>query len=392
MDVFFDFDARALAHRALEQSGPSFDTPQLPASKRIAFIGSSSEFGIGSGTGSAMTIGARQNCYFYQAGLYLRSLGLPVNLSGRVGDGSEGSTASASNGAAYSAFDERITFSGTSTGWSVHTDVSFGGRNWRAWPSAGLYNLDFAFDEDSTEISFLVGATSATARSFQYGVDGGTLATFASSAAQMNRITIPGLVKGKHTLNLRFPSTAGPSFLVSGFECRDTSRNEIRFLFAGAGGWNTTTTYWTNTTTPFNAMAMLPIVAPNVLVECFGGNEDFTGANSVTDFITRCGTFHAACKAAGIQTAAIIKPFRFAGGVPPGDHASASEYAIRDARIAFAKTLGIPYYDLSAPAGARSLASANGEMNADNLHYKAAWHARVGRGVGQWLFSSGLLF
>ncbi len=374
---------------------PEFVAAPLTSAKTILFVGSSSEADRGASTvddGIWMT-DARVNGYMKIAADYCRDeLGHAINITGNFGN-----QANTTPGlAGYTAYDPSVTFD--TSGISFSTIPTIGGNGFNIAAGAGGAGrwIQKVFPAGSDTIEFYSctsAAGAANGNRMQYNIDGGSYTDITFANANVVKTTISGLNKSvPHTLRMRghISGLNANTVQTLGWRSYDSTLNELRFVFGGARAWNTTTTYWTSTGNTFNPMSLLARVVPNILIEAFGGNEDFTTDGSLASFITRCGTFHDAAVATGAKTACLIKPFRYAGAKAPGDFYS--EYEIRDARIAFAKSRGIPYLDMSESSGPYNLATANGELWSDGLHYKIPWHSRVGTAVGYWLHTSGLIY
>lgn len=390
MTIGFD-----LSESLKRRGRPDFTPGPLAASKSVMILGSSSEADRGASPldDSLWMTGARANGYTKKAADFLHDvLGHNINVQGNFGNQAN----SAPGLAGYTAYDPSVTF-----------DVS--GVSFSTLPTLGGYGFLFAggatgagrrvqkvFPAGSDTIEFFSctsAAGGANGNRIQYSIDGGAYTDITFANANVVKTTISGLDKSvPHTLRIRAHNSGlnANTTLVLGWRSYDSTRNELRFLFAGARAWNTTNTYWTATGQTFSPMAMFPIVAPSIIVEAFMGNEDLTTDGSLPAAIARCGTVHDAGVAAGAKMACLIKPFRYAGAKAPGDFYS--EYEIRDARIAFAKSRGVPYLDMSESAGPLSLTKINGEVWSDELHYKIPWHARMGMAVGFWLHESGLIY
>lgn len=354
----------------------------LTKSARILWAGTSSEAARWCGTGPKGMNGARDRGYVMIAGKRLEAHGLTVNTQGYFGEQNNDRSIDALLG-----YDRRLH---NLKGLTVNAGYSqMGGYPLRFAPGKdGEYHIDFeqpgdtiifyvsrpkperAAEGGETPLPAPAPAPAEQIDRMAYAVDGRDGESFAFHDDSVQRVVIAGLSPGKHSLHL---STRGIDNMGSinfhGAECYLSTNSEIRFMPVGARAWNTSSQYWTRTG-GYSAIAMLPIIKPDVVFATFGGGDE----DEYSRFLQRCEIWGDAVVEAGAKPVFVGKPYRNA--------------AYYEAIAALAEKYGTPTRNMGVIS--EEQAKKRGEKARDNVHFFEPWHRREGEALGDWLYETAL--
>jgi len=374
----------------------------LRASASIFMGGTSSEAARGasptdldSATSSMWMTNAREYGYMMMAAKRVQQRGINVNYEATFGNQANGDLSGVDTIALYQAHDPRIT---TLTGVQILTTASSVG----GWPlrlPSGT-TTDFRINITRPCNTFDVwafcanGANAGTKELLISTVGDANEVTFTFTDAVPHKFTIT-VALGAHVLRLRTRTAGTENITILGIEPRDTTQAELRFIPAGARGWNTTSTYWSRGTIGSSSYGPVPQIARmqhTVFMEAFGANEDFSAAGSKDAFIGNLQRIWDAADAGGSKVISLLKPIFNApyDGTGILDAGPYQENEVREAKRAAAQARGYQICDLQIPAGRRDIAMLNGRMRPDNQHYQPPWHADVGTYLGDYLYDVAL--
>lgn len=387
------------------------------------WAGSSSETGAATGdntgTGTKYMKNARDRSYLAVAIARLAALGVPVNNEASFGNAENAAGLDpapvASNGcdADYDMnclYDPRIRRGSAGVNPGLNMLLSgavqtFGGHAWNFQSGVTTNHFIDPTIPITNVRAYVRQAASATAGSKLWISDAGASEsaplTFLAGASDsgIHTLDLTGIPLGIKRPKIRGASAnPSPSYLI-GMEFWDAARTELRFIMAGARGWSSID--WATGSSPSAPINMLAAVACDIVIDTLGGNEEFSAADSLiasgdaittpnaASYIGRLNRWYNAVVAAGGRPVKLLKPFGVAAGgqVDGGPY---TETQIRDKTIELCGARGIPYFDLSGPAGTYAAAQAAGEVAPDGTHYFKPWHDRVGKAVGDWLYRTGL--
>lgn len=348
----------------------------LTKSARILWAGTSSEAARWCGTGPKGMNGARDRGYVMIAGKRLESHGLTVNTQGYFGEQNNDLSIDALVG-----YDRRLH---GLKGLTVNGAYSqMGGYPLRFAPDVdGEYGIHF--EQAGDTVVFYIsrpwrepspkspdGREAADpADHIEYSIDDGESKSFAFSNDKVQRVVVSGLPPGRH--RLRLSTRAGEnrgSVNFHGAECFLSTNTEIRFMPVGARAWNTGDKYWTRLG-GYSAIAMLPIIQPDIVIATFGGGDE----DEYGRFVQRCETWGDAVVDAGARPVFIGKPYRNA--------------AYYEAIAALSEKYRTPTRNMGVITEAQ--AKKRGEKAADHVHFYEPWHRREGEALGDWLFETAL--
>lgn len=309
-----------------------------------------------------------------------RSGGYPVQLAGQfvsapahadsfVGD------SNAADSTTFPSYDSRITFG---SGWiSATSDNPTGGGYVLEQGSATTSSLGFApsgtFDTLTVWYEKFSGSPQYTVN-----VDGGSsLGTLAANAtAAIGTATFP-VSRSTHTINVVSNGTAAGR--IFGIEAWDSTSTSIQIIGAGADGWRTD--QWIqNHSNPWDPLAFVEFLAPDLTLICLGKNEQQQGISQAT-FQTNLTTLVQGLQSAGSPVVILSPPLSSSGAFGMSE---AAQLAYETNMSAVASATGATFYSLTqsrANWGSFSAANTAGFMSTDGVHCTTAGYLDVAKAL-----------
>lgn len=348
---------------------------RLKVAKKILFEGSSSESARWTGDGAKGMDGARPFGYLMQAAAEIAARGINVNTQATFGDQANDNPTGTYSPANMALHDTRFH---DFVNLQVNTtNSSMGGYPIRL-PLGVNTDYRITFTQPSDKIilySHFTNIASAQNR-FIYSIDGGaeTIITGADIGnTNAFKIEIP-VALGIHTLRVRTPTTNANLYNINvlGVEAQNSTIPELRFIPAGARGWNTSARYWTRAGA-YGPLTMLDKIRPDLLMMTPGGNEGVSGAAWHDAFRTNLILIGDTAVVSGAIPVFVAKPYM------DNDY-----YAVIDE--VNARYHSVDTYRLGLKSEAQAIA--DGEQAGDGLHWLKPWHAREGTGLGAWMHTT----